>query len=87
MSQPEKTLPRIVSTVGARNILGLHNRTFERLYRAGVFHHVGGGLETASLATCLAKALEVEREAKEKIEAIEEEKRRRLAAIGAGLEN
>lgn len=87
MNQDQKPLPRLVSTVGARNILGLHNRTFDRLLRAGVFRHVGGGLETASLATCLAKALEVEREAKEKIEAIEAETRRRLAAIGQGLEN
>lgn len=83
MNQAQKPLPRLVSSIGARNILGLHPRTFDRLLRAGVFRRVGGALETASLKGNYARAMEIEAEAKARIEEIHVETRRNLATIGA----
>ncbi|MEE1611116.1 hypothetical protein [Microvirga sp. CF3016] len=87
MSEASKPLPRLVSSVGARNILDLHPQTFDRLLRAGVFRQVGGALEAASLKENYARAIEIEAEAKAQINAIKDETRRRLAVIGEGLEN
>lgn len=87
MNQTSNSLPRLVSSDGARQILGIHPSTFARLERAGVFRRFPRGFEAATLASNYARALEIEAEAKARIEAIEEETRRRLAAIGAGLEN
>lgn len=87
MKESEKTLPRLVSSVSARNILGPHPATFDRFLRAGVFRRVGGALEAVSLASNLARAMEIEAEAEAWIKEIEEETRRCPAALGQGLEN
>jgi len=83
MNQAQRPLPRLVSDIEARQILRIHQSTFTRFYRAGVFRRIGGALEAASLRENYARAVAIEADAKARIEAIEEETRRRLAALAA----
>lgn len=75
-----------ISRSEARRRLGIMPRPFARLLHAGVFRRIGSDFDPVSLNANHARAVEIERQAEAQIATIRCDAARRLAALGAPLD-